>query len=62
MGTSLLSMYCKCGDLNDTCMLFDEMRTKDIVAWNAMISGYAQHGGGRKAIKLFEKMKDEART
>lgn len=59
VGTSLLSMYCKCGDLNDACKVFDEMSTKDIVAWNAMISGYAQHGGGMQAIKLFEKMKDE---
>lgn len=41
VGTSLLSMYCKCGNLSDACRLFDEMRTRDIVAWNAMISGYA---------------------
>ncbi|WVZ95035.1 hypothetical protein U9M48_040842 [Paspalum notatum var. saurae] len=59
VGTSLLSMYCKCGSLNDACRLFEEMRTRDIVAWNAMISGYAQHGDGGKAIGLFEKMKDE---
>ncbi|XP_062196873.1 pentatricopeptide repeat-containing protein At4g16835, mitochondrial [Phragmites australis] len=59
VGTSLVSMYCKCGNLDDACKLFDEMHTKDIVAWNAMISGYAQHGNGGKAIKLFEKTKDE---
>ncbi|CAL4943041.1 unnamed protein product [Urochloa decumbens] len=59
VGTSLVSMYCKCGNLDDACKLFDEMRTRDVVAWNAMISGCAQHGDGRKAIKLFGKMKDE---
>jgi pentatricopeptide repeat protein len=52
-------MYCKCGDLDGACKLFGEMRTQDVVAWNAMVSGYAQHGDGREAIKLFEKMKGE---
>ncbi|CAN6343817.1 unnamed protein product [Urochloa humidicola] len=59
VGTSLVSMYCKCGNLDDACKLFDEMSRRDVVAWNAMISGCAQHGDGRKAIKLFGKMKDE---
>ncbi|VAI75924.1 unnamed protein product [Triticum turgidum subsp. durum] len=57
VGTSLVSMYCKCGDLEGACKLFSEMRTRDVVAWNAMISGYAQHGHGQEAINLFEKMK-----
>uniref|UniRef100_A0ACD6AJV7 Uncharacterized protein n=1 Tax=Avena sativa TaxID=4498 RepID=A0ACD6AJV7_AVESA len=57
VGTSLVSMYCKCGDLEGACKRFSEMRTRDVVAWNAMISGYAQHGDGREAIRMFEKMK-----
>nr|CAB3480019.1 unnamed protein product [Digitaria exilis] len=59
VGTPLLSMYCKCGNLDDACKLFNEMHTRDVVSWNAMISGYAQHGDGLEAIKLFEKMKDD---
>ncbi|KAK3121044.1 hypothetical protein QOZ80_8BG0645210 [Eleusine coracana subsp. coracana] len=62
VGTSLVSMYCKCGSLDDACRLFNEMHTRDIVAWNAMISGYAQHGDGHKAIKLFEELKDQGMT
>ena len=58
-GTSLLSMYCKCGDLEDAWKLFLVMPQKDVVTWNAMISGYAQHGGGDKALYLYDKMKDE---
>ncbi|KAG0476057.1 hypothetical protein HPP92_012504 [Vanilla planifolia] len=57
VGTSLVSMYCKCGDLRSACKLFEEMPVKDLVSWNAMISGYAQHGNGLKAIELFEEMK-----
>ncbi|XXG77925.1 hypothetical protein AAC387_Pa08g1976 [Persea americana] len=56
-GTSLLSMYCKCGDLENANKLFSEMPRRDVVTWNAMISGYAQHGFGERAIQLFEKMK-----
>uniref|UniRef100_A0A0E0JYP7 DYW domain-containing protein n=1 Tax=Oryza punctata TaxID=4537 RepID=A0A0E0JYP7_ORYPU len=52
-------MYCKCGDLSSACKLFGEMRTRDVVSWNAMISGYAHHGDGKEAIDLFERMKDE---
>uniref|UniRef100_A0A0E0HY37 DYW domain-containing protein n=1 Tax=Oryza nivara TaxID=4536 RepID=A0A0E0HY37_ORYNI len=59
VGTSLMSMYCKCGDLSSACKLFGEMHTRDVVVWNAMISGYAQHGDGKEAINLFERMKDE---
>ncbi|KAG9439510.1 hypothetical protein H6P81_019675 [Aristolochia fimbriata] len=56
-GTSLLSMYCKCGVLQDASKLFEEMPSRDVVTWNAMISGFAQHGIGKKAIELFDEMR-----
>lgn len=59
VGTSLISMYSKCGDLHDAWNLFLEMPSKDIVTWNAMISGYAQHGAGKDALFLFDKMRDK---
>lgn len=57
--TSLISMYCKCGNLEDAWKLFLKMPQKDVVAWNAMISGYAQHGAGERALWLFDKMRGE---
>ncbi|KAK2970429.1 hypothetical protein RJ640_000146 [Escallonia rubra] len=59
VGTSLISMYCKCGDLEDAWKLFLEMSSRDVVTWNAMISGYAQHGFGEKALQVFDKMRYE---
>ncbi|KAF9608049.1 hypothetical protein IFM89_005199 [Coptis chinensis] len=40
----------------DAGKLFGEVRQKDTVSWNSMISGYAQHGFGRKALRLFGEM------
>ncbi|XP_024925986.3 pentatricopeptide repeat-containing protein At4g16835, mitochondrial [Ziziphus jujuba] len=57
-GTSLISMYCKCGDMEDAWKLFLEMPRKDVVTWNAMITGYAQYGAGQKALQLFGEMRD----
>nr|KYP51518.1 hypothetical protein KK1_026678 [Cajanus cajan] len=58
-GTSLVSMYSKCGDLKDAWKLFVQIPRKDVVCWNSMISGYAQHGAGEKALHLFDEMKNE---
>ncbi|KAJ6807569.1 pentatricopeptide repeat-containing protein, mitochondrial [Iris pallida] len=58
--TSLVSMYCKCGNLVDASKLFEEIPRKDVVSWNSMISGYAQHGHCDKAIKLFNIMMKQA--
>ncbi|XP_049415493.1 pentatricopeptide repeat-containing protein At4g16835, mitochondrial [Solanum stenotomum] len=57
VGTSLISMYSKCGVLEDAWKLFREMPRKDVVTWNAMISGYAQHGESEKALNLFDEMR-----
>ncbi|KAH0930433.1 hypothetical protein HID58_016160 [Brassica napus] len=53
---ALISMYCKCGDLNDAFRIFDHFENKDVVSWNSMIAGYAQHGLATQAIEMFEVM------
>nr|XP_043634720.1 pentatricopeptide repeat-containing protein At4g13650 [Erigeron canadensis] len=53
----LITLYSKCGSLEDAKKEFLEMPEKNEVSWNAMITGYSQHGCGDEAIKLFEEMK-----
>ncbi|KAK2979787.1 hypothetical protein RJ640_012971 [Escallonia rubra] len=59
IGSALLTMYTKCGYLEDGNRIFRWTQTRDIVAWNAMISGLAQNGRGNEALELFEEMRLE---
>ncbi|KAK3149156.1 hypothetical protein QOZ80_3AG0213710 [Eleusine coracana subsp. coracana] len=50
---TLLSMYAKCGCLDDSWRLFDLMPRDDLVTWNGMISGCIQNGLLDDALGLF---------
>ncbi|KAG6774921.1 hypothetical protein POTOM_018339 [Populus tomentosa] len=52
----LITMYIKCGDLVTAKRVFDRFSTRDIVMWNSIIAGYAQHGFGEKALEVFHDM------
>ncbi|KAL7598793.1 hypothetical protein Lser_V15G26575 [Lactuca serriola] len=53
---SLIAMYTRCGDLEMGKRVFDQMVRRDVVSWNAMISGYGMHGFGEKAIEVYNEM------
>lgn len=55
---ALITMYFKCGCV-DAFGVFDDMPERDIVSWNSVLAGCAQHGFGKEAIELFEQMKAE---
>lgn len=54
--TALVDMYAKCGSIVEARELFDLMTEKNVVTWNAMISGYGLHGHGHEAVRLFNEM------
>ncbi|XAR66737.1 hypothetical protein NMG60_11013060 [Bertholletia excelsa] len=58
VSTALIDMYAKCGSIMEARQLFDVMKEKNVVTWNAMISGYGLHGHGREALTLFTEMAD----
>ncbi|XP_020261400.1 pentatricopeptide repeat-containing protein At3g62890-like [Asparagus officinalis] len=58
LGTALIDMYCKCGDINSARAFFDRMGERDIMTWTAMIMGYSQANCFDEAFELFGKMKD----
>ncbi|XP_073005724.1 pentatricopeptide repeat-containing protein At3g26782, mitochondrial-like [Typha latifolia] len=57
VGTSLIDMYSKCGSLECSRQIFDQMTTKNLVSWSTMVSGYGLHGHGREAVTCFNEMK-----
>lgn len=54
--SALVDMYSKCGRVDYASKLFNSMTQRNEFSWNSMISGYARHGLGRKAIEIFEEM------
>ncbi|KAM7266557.1 hypothetical protein ACFE04_004454 [Oxalis oulophora] len=56
---ALVDMYAKCGNLDKALNVFNGSVNRDIVSWNVMILGLAMHGNGRKALQLFDTMKQE---
>ncbi|KAF6152027.1 hypothetical protein GIB67_010601 [Kingdonia uniflora] len=59
VGNALISLYAKCGSIVDAKQKYYEMHDRNEVSWNAIITGYSQHGCGREALDLFEEMKQE---
>ncbi|KAK7266060.1 hypothetical protein RIF29_18700 [Crotalaria pallida] len=56
VGSSLIEMYCKCGDVGGARCYFNTMPGKNTVTWNEMIHGYAQNGYGDEAVCLYKDM------
>lgn len=56
VGSSILDMYVKCGSLKDARAIFNKMPKQDVVAYNAMIAGYAKHGKTKNAVELLQRM------
>ncbi|KAK6140747.1 hypothetical protein DH2020_025510 [Rehmannia glutinosa] len=56
LGSALINMYGKCGELESASRVFNCMKRKEIVIWNAMITGYAQNGQSDETLKLFNAM------
>ncbi|CAK7355431.1 unnamed protein product [Dovyalis caffra] len=57
--SALLDLHSKCGKMEDTSYLFGMMEERDVVAWNAMIGGYAVQGFAGDSFRMFGSMMQE---
>eukprot|EP01018_Ginkgo_biloba_P000673 Gb_14133 [translate_table: standard] len=57
LGNSLVTMYAKCGSIENAGRVFEKMVSRNVVSWNAMIAGYAQNERGEEAIAVFCRMR-----
>ncbi|KAL5972342.1 hypothetical protein ACLOJK_041595 [Asimina triloba] len=56
VGNTLLDMYAKSGSIEDARKVFDRLKKHDVVSWNSMLTGFAQHGLGKETVQRFEEM------
>ncbi|MED6139304.1 hypothetical protein PIB30_082541 [Stylosanthes scabra] len=59
VGSALVEMYAKCGCLNLSRIVFDQMPVRNAITWNALIMGYGMHGKGKEALELFRRKEAE---
>ncbi|XP_065880623.1 pentatricopeptide repeat-containing protein At2g13600 isoform X2 [Euphorbia lathyris] len=56
VANSVVTMYSRCGQIEEAAKVFDTISVKDLVSWNSMMAGYAQNGQGRKVLEIFGNM------
>ncbi|XXG69439.1 hypothetical protein AAC387_Pa06g2309 [Persea americana] len=56
VGNGLISMYCRCGEVDSGRKVFDEIPERDLVSWNSTVGGYAILGKMVEAQGLFDEM------
>ncbi|CAN6449767.1 unnamed protein product [Victoria cruziana] len=56
LGNALADMYAKCGCIESSCRVFDEMAKRDVISWSIIIAGLAMHGHADEAFKYFWEM------
>ncbi|OIT37998.1 PREDICTED: pentatricopeptide repeat-containing protein At3g16610 [Nicotiana attenuata] len=56
VSNTLLSMYAKCGRIDDALNFFEEMGLKDSVSFSAIIAGCVQNGHAEEALQIFQMM------
>lgn len=59
VGNTLVDMYARFGLLEDAKVVFEKLPERDIVSWNAIATGYAEHGCGEEVLNLLERMRGE---
>ncbi|XP_072983475.1 pentatricopeptide repeat-containing protein At5g56310 isoform X1 [Typha latifolia] len=56
---ALIDMYAKSGNIAKAFDVFKKMKHKSVITWTTMIAGFALHGLGMDALKMFQQMERE---
>ena len=59
VGSALISMYAKCGAIAKARRVLETLPVRDIISWNALMTGYAQLGYANETLDCFVKMQRE---
>ncbi|XP_074280698.1 putative pentatricopeptide repeat-containing protein At5g52630 [Silene latifolia] len=53
---SLITLYSKCGCIDEAVNVFSSMLVRDLISWTSIIVGFAQNGLAMESIKFYERM------
>ncbi|KAJ6306032.1 hypothetical protein OIU78_021375 [Salix suchowensis] len=54
---ALMDMYATCGvTMRDACVVFHDIKEKNVVSWTTLIAGYTHRGNGSRAVQIFREM------
>lgn len=56
---SLILLYGKSGSLQEANRIFEDMKVKDVIAWNTLLKSHVEHGRTKNLHNLFDRMKAE---
>ncbi|KAK4752350.1 hypothetical protein SAY87_021148 [Trapa incisa] len=59
VANSTMTMYSKCGELDSTLHVFQDMQTRDVISWSTIIAGYSQGGLCAETFDLLSLMRRE---
>ncbi|KAK6931177.1 Pentatricopeptide repeat [Dillenia turbinata] len=59
LGTALVDMYAKCGNISKAIEVFWGLKEKNVYTWSSVLNGLAMNGDGKKCLELFSLMKEE---
>ncbi|PPD91675.1 hypothetical protein GOBAR_DD11384 [Gossypium barbadense] len=58
VGNALIDMYCKCRSLELAVRVFNQVKERNIVTYNTIISAHGIYGLGEHVFQFFEEMKE----
>lgn len=59
VSNALISMYAKCGSIDEARSVFESAACKDLISWNSMIFGYSQYGLAEHCLDLLKQMEEQ---
>ncbi|GMY14382.1 pentatricopeptide repeat-containing protein At5g06540 [Fagus crenata] len=56
LGTALVDLYARCGSIEKSIQVFEELPERDVLSWTTLIAGLAMHGYAKRALEHFSEM------
>ncbi|KAI5079033.1 hypothetical protein GOP47_0006704 [Adiantum capillus-veneris] len=56
IGNTLVGMYAKCGYLDEATGVFEKLPNRDVISWNALMTGYLEHGRTEEVLNCLNNM------